>query len=265
MSDWNVELQSQYDVAKDVLKVHCHFYQEHTEEIHTYDSLISHKVSMGNNHIMLVVDIAVSPHVEKMQSDFMKALQYKLQEYVFDPYTIQELMHTAHDLISAKDNKMTLYSSAPYHKFSPKYYSSGESKYTWDYFATTPPVEVNAWSEGNQEFSQASRNLPGVNTIVKYPCNCPGPDVLIPKYGAINLSKPYPKKGKIWGIVQHLNDSHKWTREKIADWLDELHDSGQVNLEFDVETISDNEINTSLDGWTDVGYTTDETLDGGEK
>jgi hypothetical protein len=37
----------------------------------------------------------------------------------------------------------------------------------------------------------------------------------------------------LWSQVQHLNDEHKWTREQIADWLDELHDSGEVNLEFE--------------------------------
>lgn len=34
----------------------------------------------------------------------------------------------------------------------------------------------------------------------------------------------------IWDLIQHLNDKHQWTREKIADWLDELHDTGIINL-----------------------------------
>jgi hypothetical protein len=41
------------------------------------------------------------------------------------------------------------------------------------------------------------------------------------------------KPSSLWNQVQHLNDEHEWPREKIADWLDELHDSGEVNLEFE--------------------------------
>ena len=31
-------------------------------------------------------------------------------------------------------------------------------------------------------------------------------------------------------VIIHLNDSHYWSREKIADWLDEMHDKGIVDL-----------------------------------
>ena len=34
----------------------------------------------------------------------------------------------------------------------------------------------------------------------------------------------------LWSLIQHMNDNHKATREQIADYLDELHDSGIVNL-----------------------------------
>lgn len=36
--------------------------------------------------------------------------------------------------------------------------------------------------------------------------------------------------GTLWSLIQHMNDLHRATRETIADWLDELHDSGVVNL-----------------------------------
>lgn len=29
-----------------------------------------------------------------------------------------------------------------------------------------------------------------------------------------------------------LNDNHRWTREQIADWLDEEHDKGNIDIEF---------------------------------
>ena len=37
--------------------------------------------------------------------------------------------------------------------------------------------------------------------------------------------------GTIDVIVMHLNDGHKWTREKIADWLDSLDVDLTINLE----------------------------------
>ena len=33
--------------------------------------------------------------------------------------------------------------------------------------------------------------------------------------------------------IIHWNDSHKYSREKIADYLDKLHDDGIINIEFD--------------------------------
>ena len=32
----------------------------------------------------------------------------------------------------------------------------------------------------------------------------------------------------VWSMIQHLNDDHKWSRERIADWLDTL----DVDLTF---------------------------------
>lgn len=34
--------------------------------------------------------------------------------------------------------------------------------------------------------------------------------------------KAIPNKASIYSIIIHLNDSHRWSREKIADWLDAL-------------------------------------------
>ena len=40
----------------------------------------------------------------------------------------------------------------------------------------------------------------------------------------------------MFSIIIHLNDKVHWTREQIADWLDELADSGQINIDFEVDT-----------------------------
>lgn len=41
---------------------------------------------------------------------------------------------------------------------------------------------------------------------------------------------PCPSVGTLWNMVQHLNDLHEWTRERIADWVEE---SG-LNFEFQI-------------------------------
>lgn len=66
--------------------------------------------------------------------------------------------------------------------------------------------------------STLSRSLPGVQSFVEYPCDC------------------YPpfehRSATLWNIIQHLNDDDDWSREKIADWIDELHDKKIINAEF---------------------------------
>lgn len=69
---------------------------------------------------------------------------------------------------------------------------------------------------GPQDISARTKNLPGMGYLVKNP-------------PCLHFTH---KDVTLWRLVQHLNDQHRWSREKIADFLDELHDSGQVNLEF---------------------------------
>lgn len=60
-----------------------------------------------------------------------------------------------------------------------------------------------------------ANKLPGIMERVEYPCDCSKDSMAEIKY-----------------IIIHLNDAEKWSREQIADWLDELHDSGKINIEF---------------------------------
>ena len=64
--------------------------------------------------------------------------------------------------------------------------------------------------------AKKARSLPAINERVDLPCQC--------KTGV---------KQHLESVVIHLNDYHQWTREKIADWIDELHDNGIINAEFD--------------------------------
>lgn len=42
-----------------------------------------------------------------------------------------------------------------------------------------------------------------------------------------------PETGTIWYMVQHLNDHHRWSREAVADWCDDLIEQG-YDLTFPV-------------------------------
>lgn len=63
--------------------------------------------------------------------------------------------------------------------------------------------------------SEASKSLPGVQSVV----NCPAHEAC--------------GKRTVWEIIQHLNDHVGWSREQIADWLDDLADKGLIDIEFE--------------------------------
>lgn len=74
-----------------------------------------------------------------------------------------------------------------------------------------------------KSISEVSKELPGMDYAPSFfermsiGCNC----------------SPFRTSQSLWGFIQHLNDNHRFSREKIADWLDALHDSGKINLEFE--------------------------------
>lgn len=65
--------------------------------------------------------------------------------------------------------------------------------------------------------------IPALSDVVmEYPCNC-----------QIHNINPYTNRKEqqsIAGIIIHLNDGCKWSREQIADWLDSI----DVELYFNV-------------------------------
>ena len=62
-----------------------------------------------------------------------------------------------------------------------------------------------------------AKNLPGMN----YRTTCPA-----------EVCDSHPDRATLYGLIQHVNDFHKWPREETADWLDRLMDSGEVDLSF---------------------------------
>lgn len=130
-------------------------------------------------------------------------------------------------------------------------------------------------------FWSESQKLPGVQNKVFYPCPCRTHGLkTVNVKGEIEYKEKNDTKDTIWSIIQHLNDYEKWSREKIADWLDELHDSGEVNLEFESwdenaedEPVEDKkkfvptkfpDVAFSIEdlkaqGWQEVGYIKDDS------
>lgn len=90
-----------------------------------------------------------------------------------------------------------------------------------DYQYSTSPSDALVTELNSRAIAQETKKLPGMD----YETACPG--VPVP------FGEDCNKRESLWSLVQHLNDTHKWTRERIADWLDGLHDEGLVNLEFE--------------------------------
>lgn len=59
-----------------------------------------------------------------------------------------------------------------------------------------------------------TKKLPGTSQRVVLPCACG------------------PVSEALRDAIMHLNDLHQWTRESIADWLDELADAGKIDIDF---------------------------------
>lgn len=84
------------------------------------------------------------------------------------------------------------------------------------------PGKVSKKEQESTELSYAALELPGVNYHVK---DCPSRDC-------------EGKSGPIRRMIMHLNDDHRWTRESIADWLENIHDPTGLNgpnLNFQLE------------------------------
>lgn len=44
----------------------------------------------------------------------------------------------------------------------------------------------------------------------------------------------HQKHAFLASMVMHLNDKHRWTRERIANWLQDQHDEGVIDISFKV-------------------------------
>lgn len=68
------------------------------------------------------------------------------------------------------------------------------------------------------EMAEATKQLPGMDQEVYCPANC------IFEWASI--------KHSLKNTIIHVNDFHRWSRDDIADWLDELADLGEIDIDF---------------------------------
>lgn len=99
----------------------------------------------------------------------------------------------------------------------------------WNPFSKDKNTHGSVGQINGKPVSQLAKMLPGVGAKCAPPCNC------------YDYKDADTSDWTIETCIIHLNDRHGtlpekdsryWDREKIAKWLDELHDSGKVNLEF---------------------------------
>lgn len=72
----------------------------------------------------------------------------------------------------------------------------------------TPPPYKNTVNELEQL----------LGPIAKYPCKCPS----VTYHGKHGNKNHCGHTADLWHMVQHLNDVHRWKRERIADWMESL-------------------------------------------
>lgn len=117
--------------------------------------------------------------------------------------------------------------------------------------------KVNTGAE-KHELNNASRQLPGIKQQVEYPCECRCRHRQLHSDGTVRMNRT-----ELGIVIMHLNDTHRWPREKIADWMDELADSGEIDIDFpapdevdfDREAVNKKGLGSE---WKKVGYITDE-------
>ena len=83
-------------------------------------------------------------------------------------------------------------------KYDVAYVETGASSASWD----------NTTLSTHGIVAVLTSLFPMIDKIIEFPCSCGSK---VPEY-----------KDTIHDIIIHLNDKHKWSREKIADWLDSL-------------------------------------------
>lgn len=120
---------------------------------------------------------------------------------------------------SIKKNKTNIKVTSNEIKWATGNMVAQKLKYLGNGTPTVGPKTVGA------NIGEIAKHLPGVMTNVPAPKWCTS-------VGAAAAGGCSTGPNAVYYLVQHLNDYHKLSREVIADWIDELHDTGKMNAEF---------------------------------
>jgi hypothetical protein len=230
-------------------------------------------------------DIGARAFVD-MNAEFVEARGHKIAGMVAKRNLAEKIASKVHctpeqteDLISQMQKQTVTFDYAVKEKPKPKVIQgtlSGQIHWVGGVVTAGDITASNITAQSNnvkgESISRAASKLPGVGSRFEFPCGCRTNRKVTSVDGAGLLQMEYEDAGvrvsSLYNIIMHLNDltdsvHAEWTREKIADWLDELHDAGKVNIEFqgwdEPELPPDPEVTQiDLDGWQPLGYTTDE-------
>lgn len=141
----------------------------------------------------VIVNMGPAKFYDYLLDRVRDAFSYKIDE----PLALECLMNKFHDTLVPPKHTV---------KFSDLH-TAKFSDFNWS---------LTNVDDNSLEVSRKAAKLPGMDVNLSYPCGC--------------VSKSI---APLFYIIQHLNDSHTaWTRECIADWIDELHEAGAINAEF---------------------------------
>lgn len=93
----------------------------------------------------------------------------------------------------------------------------GDKKWAWKNNSEWSGVWASNVEDDYAELGEESHSLPGVHSKAAFPC-----------------SHREREDTEIREIIIHLNDTDRWPREKIADWLDDLQDNYGYDFTFQV-------------------------------
>lgn len=203
----------------------------HYEEPYIVDLTVEH------SQYYLTTDYYLTVAYKNMQATTKQAVSNEMEASV-DPallavHVLERLVKDIGEHLHLTASQMhKLYDECMY-QFAPKntnttsYTSYVHAHYVFDVDSESFTEQVKstyAQFKANNDNSiiVKSRELPGVDSYVPPGCDC-----------SFVYSDIHPNKVHLWKHIQHLNDQHRWSREKIADWLDGLADEGIINIDFE--------------------------------
>ena len=103
-------------------------------------------------------------------------------------------------------------------------------------------IEERKIRKNREELDNLAQSLPGVNSPARCPLWKEKPN---DKYTAREWEL-FCRGGQrdLLRVIMHLNDHHEWTREQIADFVQEQHDAGLINVSFEEKLFANRKVTT---------------------